>query len=82
MREMLSWSKERVLELRRLEFAFGLADQVIDLGREDAVDFKLDHRHAARPDRELPFAAQGEQSAITLDLDFLRQLGAGRKTLA
>src|SRR5207237_3570623 len=56
-----------VFEFRRLEFALGLADEMVDLVREDAIDFELDHRDAARTDREFALAAQGEEPAVTLD---------------
>ena len=60
-----------VLEFRRLEFALCLANQVIDLGGENAIDLKLDHGHAARSDGEFAFAAESEQTAVALDFDFL-----------
>ena len=48
---------------------------MVDLGGENAIDLELDHRHATRSDREFAFAAESEQPAVALDLNFLRQLG-------
>ena len=43
--------ERRVLEFRRLEFALRLADEMVDLRGENAIDLELDHGHAAGPDR-------------------------------
>ena len=64
----------RFVKLRVLEFASRLADEVIDLGSCNASDFVLDRRQAARADRQFPFSAQREQSALALDLHFARKL--------
>ena len=75
MREMLSWSKEPCLNSGAWNSPSVWLTRWLIWRREDAIDLELDQRHAARPDGEFSFAAQGEQSAVTLDFDLLRQLG-------
>src|SRR5207245_1664352 len=53
-----------IAKFRILEFALGLANEVIDLGGSNARDFEFDRRQRARTDRQFPFAAQCEQAAL------------------
>ena len=76
MREMFSWSKSP-MNSGFSKFAVRLANEMIDLVREDPCDLVFDLADAARLDREFAFAVQGEQAAVALDLDFARQSGHG-----
>ena len=60
-----------------LEVAFRLAGEVVDLGGGHARDLVADARHAARLQREFPFAAEGQQAALALDDDLLVRHGHG-----
>jgi hypothetical protein len=58
-----------------LEFAGGLADEVIDLIGGDATDLVVDFVNAAGADGEFAFAADGEDATVTLDFDSLGSSG-------
>ena len=60
-----------------LEFAGGLADEVIDLIGGDATDLVVDFVNAAGADGEFAFAADGEDAAVSLDFDFFGEFGDG-----
>ena len=64
---------ELAKEFRVLETAVGLRDEMVDLVRSDAGDLVFDDADAARLDRELALAAERENAAAALDLDFARQ---------
>ena len=62
-----------VVEMRMLEFSFGLADEMIDLRRGNTRNLIFDRAQSAGTDRQLSFAAEREQSALAFDLHFARQ---------
>ena len=66
-----------ISNLRRLEPAFSLADEMVDLVGPHAVDLEFDQGHATGADREFAFAAEREDAPFALDRDLARQLGGG-----
>ncbi len=77
MREILSSSKEPCLNSGAWNSPSVWLTRWLIWRGKDPIDLELDQRHAARPDGEFAFAAQGEQPAVALDFDFLRQLRRG-----
>src|SRR5205809_7032435 len=64
----------RRTELRVLEFAFGLANEMVDLSCSNARNFKFDRPQSACTDRQFPVAVQRQQTALTFNLHFAWQL--------
>src|SRR6478752_2407998 len=62
-----------VAKMRMLESSLGLAYQMIDLRRGNTRNLVLDCAESAGTDRQLSFAIERKQTALSFDLDFARQ---------